>query len=71
MIKNFLQQIIDYANDFAETTNNGDDFIMVDVHTNTSAVESGCKNKNWLIIALHSVSNGYIQTSLIQHKYTY
>ena len=44
---------------------------MVDVHTNTSAVESGCKNKNWLIIALHSVSNGYIQTSLIQHKYTY
>ena len=44
---------------------------MVDVHKNTSAVESGYKNKNRLIIVLHSVSNGYIQISLVQHKYTY
>ena len=78
MIKNFLKNVeiykltdIDYAQDFVETTNHGDEFIMVDVHKNTSAVESGFKNKNRLIIALYSVSNGYIQTSLVQHKYTY
>ena len=44
---------------------------MADVHKNTSAVESGYKNKYRLIIVLHPVSNGYIQISLVQHKYTY
>ena len=44
---------------------------MVDVHENTSAVECGYKNRNRLIIVLHSVSNGYLQTSPVQHKYTY
>ena len=72
-IQNTITKLIDidYALDFAETTNDGDEFIMVDVHKNTSAVESGYKNKNRLIIVLHSVSNGYIQTSLVQHKCTY
>ena len=60
---------IDQAQDFGETTDNDDEFIVVDVHKNTSAVESGYKNR--LIIVLHSVSNGCIQVSLVQHKYTY
>ena len=29
--------------DFVETINNGDEFIMADVHKNASAVESGYK----------------------------
>ena len=57
--------------DFVETTNGGDEFIMVDVHKNASSVECNYKNRNKLIIVLHSVFNGYRQTSLVQHKYTH
>ena len=53
--------------DFVKTTNDGDEFIMVDVHKNTSFVEGKYKNK--LVIVLHSVFNDYLQTSLVQHKY--
>ena len=54
--------------DFVETTNGGDEFIMVDVHKNTSSVECNYNNRNKRIIVLHSVFNGYPQTSLVQHK---
>ena len=51
------------APDFVETTLDDDDeFIMVDVHENTSVVECGYKNGNKLIIVLRSVFNGYPQT---------
>ena len=53
--------------DFVKSTNDGDEFIMVDVHKNTSFVEGKYKNK--LVIVLHSVFNDYLQTSLVQHKY--
>ena len=46
---------------------------MVDVHKNTSFVGNSDINK--LKIVLHSVSDDYLQTSLVQHinthKYTY
>ena len=65
---------INNAKDFVETTLvDGDEFIMVDVHKNTSFVEGN--NKNKLLIVLHSVIDDYLQTSLVQqintHKYTH
>ena len=40
---------------------------MVDVHKNTSSVRDNDSNK--LIIVLHSVFNGYPETSLVQNRY--
>ena len=55
---------INNAQDFVETTlDDGDEFIMVDVHKNTSLVRGNYRNK--LIIVLHSVINDYLQTSLV------
>ena len=64
---------INNAQDFVETTlDDGDEFIMVDVHKNTSFV--GGNNKNKLVIVLYSVLDDYLQLSLVQHinthKYT-
>ena len=58
---------INNASNFVETTNNDDEFIMVDVHKNTSSVKDDDSYK--LIIVLHSVSNGSPQTSLVQNRY--
>ena len=59
---------INNAQDFAETTlDDGDEFIMVDVHKNTSFIKGNYRNK--LVIILHSVINDYLQTSLVQHRY--
>ena len=59
---------INNAQDFVETTlDDGDEFIMVDVHKNTSFV-GGNYRKN-LVIVSHSVINDYLQTSLVQHRY--
>ena len=56
------------AADFVETTfDDGDEFIMVDVHKNTSLVRGNYRNK--IVIVLHSVINDYLQTSLVQHSY--
>ena len=56
------------AADFVETTfDDGDEFIMVDVHKNTSLVRGNYRNK--IVIVLHSVINDYLQTSLVQHRY--
>ena len=59
---------INNAQDFVETTlDDGDEFIMVDVHKNTSFVGGNYRNK--LVIVSHSVINDYLQTSLVQHRY--
>ena len=81
MIKNFLfrkcREIwnkiteligVNNAQDFVETTlDDGDEFIMVDVHKNASFVRGNYRNK--LAIVLHSVIDDYLQTSLAQHRY--
>ena len=60
---------INNAQDFVETTlDDGDEFIMVDVHKNTSFV--GNNNINKLVIVLHSVIDDYLQTSFVQHVNT-
>ena len=54
--------------DFVKTTLDDDDeFIMVDVHKNTSSVRD--KYGNSLVIVLHSAFNDYLQTSLVQYRY--
>ena len=55
--------------DFVESTldDDEDEFIMVDVEKNTSAVRDKYRNK--LVIVLHSVLNDYPQTSLVQYRY--
>ena len=59
---------INNAQNFVETTlDDGDEFIMVDVHKNTSFIKGNYRNK--LVIILHSVINDYLQTSLVQHRY--
>ena len=60
---------INNAQDFVETTlDDGDEFIMVDLHNNTSFVRGNYRNK--LVIVLHSVIDDYLQT-LVQHRYYY
>ena len=64
---------INNAKDFVKNTiDDHDEFIMVDVHKNTSFV--GGNNKNKLVIVLYSVLDDYLQLSLVQHinthKYT-
>ena len=55
---------------FVETDSDYDDdeFIMVDVRKNTSFIVEG-NYRNKLVIVLHSVFNGYLQKSLVQHTY--
>ena len=54
--------------DFVETTLDDDDeFIIVDVHKNTSSVRD--KYRNSLVIVLRSAFNDYLQTSLVQYRY--
>ena len=52
---------INNAKDFVKNTiyDDADEFIMVDVHKNTSFVESNYRDK--LVIVLHSVFNDYLQ----------
>ena len=57
---------INTAPDFVRTDSDDDEFIMADVHKNTSFVEGNYENE--LVIVLHSVFNYYPQTSLIQIK---
>ena len=48
------------------TLDNGDEFILADVHKNTSFVEGNYRNK--LVIVLDSLFNDYLQASLVQHR---
>ena len=55
---------INNAEDFVETTLDDDDeFIMEDVHKNTSFAEDNHRNK--LKIVLHSVIDNYLHTSSV------
>ena len=64
--------VINNANNFVMNTIDDDakEFIMVDVHKNTSFVEGNYRGE--LIIVLCSVIDSYVKTSLVQvkiHKY--
>ena len=56
---------------FLKADDNGKLFIMADVHENTSFVLEGNYRygHNKVGIALHSVINDYLKTSLVQHRY--
>ena len=56
--------------DFVETDLDYDDdeFITVDVCKNTSFIVEG-NYRNKLVVVLYSVFNGYLQKSLVQHRY--
>ena len=56
---------INNAPDFVKTNSNDDEFIMVDVHENTSFIEDNYENE--LVIVVDSVFNEYSKT-LIQAK---
>ena len=60
---------IDDPTDFVETTldDNEDEFIMLEVEKNTSAVRD--KYRNDLVFVFHSVLNEFSQTSLVQYRY--
>ena len=55
--------------DFVETTldDDADEFIMLEVEKNTSAVRD--KYKNDLVFVLYSVFNDFPQSSLVQYRY--
>ena len=56
---------INNVKDFVKNTidNYDDGFIVVDVHKNTSFFEGNYRDK--IVIALHSVIDNYLKTSLI------
>ena len=60
---------INNAKDFVKNNidDDPDEFVMVDVHKNTSFVEGNYRGK--LLIVLHSVIDNYLETSLIQVKH--
>ena len=60
---------INNAKDFGKNTINdaADEFIMVDVHVNTSFVESTYGDK--LVIAVHSIIDNHLKSELVQHRY--
>ena len=77
MIKKKLREIwnstikiidINNANDFVKDfiDDNTDESIMVDVHANTSFVESIYRDN--LVIVQHSIDDNYLKTSLAQGK---
>ena len=68
-IQNRIIKIIDInnLNYFKQTTlDYGSEFIMVDVHENTSFVKGS--NSDELVIVLHSVIDNDLKTSLVQVK---
>ena len=60
---------IDDPTDFVETNldDDEDEFIMLEVEKNTSAVRD--KYRNDLVFVFHSVLNEFPQTSLVQYRY--
>ena len=57
IIKDFVKNTID---------DDANEFIMVDIHKNTSFIKSNYRDK--VVIVLHSVIDNYLKTSLIQVK---
>ena len=70
-IWNKINELIGINNprDFVETTldDDEDEFIMLDVEKNTSAVRD--KYRKNLVFVLHSIINDFPQTSLVQYRY--
>ena len=60
---------IDDPTDFVETNldDDEDEFIMLEVEKNTSAVRDKCRNG--LVFVFHSVLNEFPQTSLVKYRY--
>ena len=60
---------IDDPTDFVETTldDNEDEFIMLEVEKNTSAVRD--KYRNDLVFVLYSAFNDFPHSSLVQYRY--
>ena len=56
-------------NFFKTTEHNGDEYIEVDVNKKANFLKGNHKNRNELIIALDSVIDRYLQTSLFQCTY--
>ena len=64
-ILNKITELIGTNNseDFVETTlDNGDEFIMLEVEKNTSAVRDKYRNEFVFVFVLHSVFDNYHQT---------
>ena len=58
---------INHAKDVVKNTiDDADEFIMIDVHKNTSFVKGS--NSDELVIVLHSVIDNDLKTSLVQLK---
>ena len=53
--------------DFLEIDDYGDEFIMLEIEKNTSAIRD--KNRNDLVFVFTCVINNLLQTSLVQHRY--
>ena len=74
-IWNNITELIGINNprDFVETDSDyhDDEFILADVHKNTSFVleDNHRYEHNKVVIVLHSVLNNYLKISLVQHRY--
>ena len=70
-IWNKITELIGINNeDFVETAlDDGDKYIEVNVHKNTSFVKGNYRNRNKLVIVLDSVIDDYLKTSLVQYRY--
>ena len=51
------------------TKDNGDECIEAVLKENTNFVKVNHKNNNELIIVLHFIVNGFLQTSVVQYKH--
>ena len=62
---------INNPTDFVDADDDADEFITADVYRNTSFVVEGNYRYryNKVAIVLHSVTNDYLKTSLVQYRY--
>ena len=60
---------INNAPDFVKTNFYNDEFIIADVHENTSFAEGNPNDIKELVIVLDTVYNEFLQTSLVQYRY--
>ena len=54
-------------NDFVEMHDYGDEFIILEIEKNTSAISD--RNRNNLVFVFTCVINNLVQTSLVQYRY--
>ena len=58
---------INNPNDFVEIDDYRDEFIMLEIEKNTSAIRD--KNRNGFVFEFTCVINNLLQTSLVQYRY--